>query len=84
MKVMVEGLGNNLHAVEIELAELLAPEVDDVSDYEGRRNVCHAIGKLGAMMVMKGICTIPEAQAACGVSHYKVVGRPVTERKGPH
>ena len=80
MKVMAEGIGGRPHAIEVELADLLQPDCDSEHVYGTVRVQAIAIGKLAAMLVQKGICTIPEAQEACGVSHYKVVGRPVTKR----
>ena len=80
MKVMAEGIGGRAHAIEVELASLLAPECLSASVYEVTHIHAVAIGNLAAMLVTKGICTVREAQEACGVGHYKVVGRPVTQR----
>lgn len=80
MKVMVENIGGRPHAVEIELADLLTPEEPEDHYLGSEGAVKQAVGKLAALLVQKGICTIPEVQEACGVSQYKVVGRPVTKR----
>lgn len=82
MKVLVQGIlrHDSQATTEMELAELLKPEA--LCDQHLPHTSATAIGNLAAMLVMKGICTIPEAQAACGVSHYKVVGRPLPDRKG--
>lgn len=84
MKVLVQGIlrHDSQATTEMDLAELLQPEVTQESPYAVQNAHARAIGNLAAMLVMKGICTIPEAQAACGVDHYKVVGRPLPDRKG--